>query len=741
MRKIHALATTCIAALMVAPGVAFAQAGPSTGPGSPPAATEPQPDPNDKKGDAAVVGADKQGVGDQASADIGEIVVTAQRRSQRLVDVPIAVTAVTGVALQESGVTSSAQLGQVVPGLRLDLSGAFFQPTVRGVGSATAGVGLSSNVATYIDGVYRPSPFSTNFELADIESIQVLKGPQGTLFGRNATGGAILVMTEDPKFTPNVRGTISYGRYDTIRGTVAASAGLTDKIALGISGVYTRSDGYVKDVNTGRDAGDYERYQLRAKLLFKPTDDISFLLTGEHFRARDNNVIAFTAFDRRTFARPFVPVPTRRGEVASDIEPRYEVERNAVSLRSKFGLGGLTLTSITAYADEEVPDQLIDFDATALPGLAVNIPFTEKTFTQEITLASASNQRLTWLLGLYYFWDKGVIPHYDVSIGGAPSFNLFKVGVTTNAYAAFADATYAVTDKLFLTLGGRYSTEKQDAFFQFFPPSPSVSASEKFSGFTPRAVIRYEFAPRSNVYLSYNKGFKAGGFAPTTFDLTPFANETIDAYEIGLKLARSRFSLETSAFYYDYTNLQIANYTTGVGVITNAAQSKIYGADIQVTGYITDQFKLLAGVAYTNSEYTDFPDATFYPGTGLPGDPVTVGTVDASGNPLVRTPKWTGTFTASYDQPVGSGNLRFFSNYYVTSGFNFDAPGQFRQKGYGLLSGRITYTPANKAYSVGVYGNNLTDTKYLTQVLPFSGAILQTYGTPLTYGVELGFKF
>ena len=164
-------------------------------------------------------------------------------------------------------------------------------------------------------------------------------------------------------------------------------------------------------------------------------------------------------------------------------------------------------------------------------------------------------------------------------------------------------------------------------------------------------------------------------------------------------------------------------------------------ADIQVTGYITDRFKLLAGVAYTHSKYTNFPDATTYPGTGLPGDPVTVGTIDASGNPLVRAPKWTGTFTASYDQPVGSGNLRFFSNYYVTSGFNFDSPGQFRQKGYGLLSGRITYTPANKAYSVGVFGNNLTDTKYLTQILPFSGAILQTYGTPLTYGVELGFKF
>ena len=733
MRKIHALATTCTVALMALPGIAHAQAGsPPEKPSTLPAATGPQ------QNGANVPGPDTQG---EATAKTDEIVITAQRRSQRLVDVPIAVTAVTGAALEESGVTSTAQLGQVVPGLRLDLSGAFFQPTVRGVGSATAGVGLSSNVATYIDGVYRPSPFTTNFELADIESIQVLKGPQGTLFGRNATGGAILVVTEDPKFTSNVHGTLSYSRFNTIRGTVSASTGLNDKIALGISGVFSRSDGYVKDINTGRDAGDYERYQLRAKLLFKPTENISFLLSGEHFQAHDNNVIAYTAFDSRTFARPYVPVPTGRGQFASDFKPRYEVKRNAVSLRSIFRLGGPTLTSITAYSDEKVPKQDIDFDATALPGLRVNVPFAEKTFTQELTLTSSSHQRLTWVAGLYYFWDEGIQPHYDVSIAGAPSFGLFKVGVTTNAYAAFADATYAATDRLFLTLGGRYSTEKQDAFFQVFPPSPSVSRSEKFRGFTPRAVVRYEFAPRSNIYLSYNKGFKAGGFAPTTFDLTPFKNEKINAYEIGLKIARSKFNLETSAFYYDYTNLQIANYTSGVGVITNAAQSKVYGADIQFTGRITDRFTVLAGLAYTHSKYTSFPNATFYPGTGLPGDPVTVGTIDASGNPLVRTPKWTGTFTASYDQPVGSGNLRFFSNYYVTSGFNFDAPGQFHQKGYGLLSGRITYTPANKAYSVGVFGNNLTDTTYLTQVLPFSGAVLQTYGTPLTYGVEVGFKY
>ena len=685
--------------------------------------------------------ADAAKADDQAAS--GEIIVTAQRRNERQVDVPIAITAVSGESLAAAGVTSTAELGQVVPGLRLDLSGAFFQPTVRGVGSATAGVGITSNVATYIDGVYRPSPFTTNFELGDLETIQVLKGPQGTLFGRNATGGAILVKTADPTFVPHGSAKISYGRYNEVHAAASASTGLSDKLAIGVSGVYARSDGFVKDVITGKDAGQFERYGARGKILFEPTSDVSFLLIGEYYRAHDDNVIAYNAFDGRTFARgvPGVVVPTGRGRVASDINTGYEVERYAASLRSTFRMDGGTMTSITAYSTDYVSQQLIDFDATALPGLAVDIPFDEKTFTQELTFVSENAGPVDYTFGLYYFYDKGVQPRYLVSIGGAAPFGLFKVGVKTNAYAAFMDLTYKITPQLTLTVGARYSLEDQVGFFAFFPPSPEVSRKEQFHGFTPRAILRYEVADDANVYLSYNRGFKAGGFAPTTGNLTPFKNEQIDAYEVGFKIARPTFDLQTSAFYYDYKDLQIANYSSGVGVIQNAAKSKIYGADIQATVRPTDRFTLQAGAAYTHSEYSSFPNASIYPGTGTPTDPVRVAQTDASGNPLIRTPKFTASVSASYDQPIGDGNLKFSASYYRTTKFNFDPVGQFPQKGYGLLSGRIMFTPANNGFSIGVFGNNLTDETYLTQVLPFSGAILQTYGTPRTYGVEVGAKF
>lgn len=388
-----------------------------------------------------------------------------------------------------------------------------------------------------------------------------------------------------------------------------------------------------------------------------------------------------------------------------------------------------------------MPSQLIDFDATSLPGLAVDVQFKEKSFTQELLFVSDTDRPVEYTFGLYYFYDKGIQPRYLVSIGGAPAFDLFSVGVTTNANAAFMDMTYKITPRLSLTAGARYSLEDQVGFFKVFPPSPKTSRKEQFKGFTPRAILRYEVADDTNVYLSYNRGFKAGGFAPTTFDLTPFRNEKIDAYEVGFKMARPTFELQTSAFYYNYKDLQIANYSSGVGIIQNAAASEIYGADVQATARVSDRFNLQAGLAYTHSEYTRFPSASFYPGIGTAADPVRVAQADASGRPLVRTPKWTGSLSATYDQPIGDNTLRFAGSYYRTTKFAFDPVSQFVQDGYGLLSGRIAFMPAGERFTVAVFGNNLTDETYLTQVLPFSGAILQTYGTPRTYGVEVGFKF
>lgn len=379
--------------------------------------------------------------GAQAASSM-DIIVTAQRRSERLVDVPISLTAVTGDSLAVAGVNMTQQLGQVVPGLRLDLSGGFSQPTLRGVGSSVAGPGLSASVATYLDGVYRPSQLSSNFELADIEQIQVLKGPQGTLFGRNATGGAIVVTTADPTFEPTVRGKLSYGRFNEVRTSVVASAGLTDKLAFGVAGLYHRSDGFVRNIYTGKRADKMENWTVRAKLLFEPSDTLSFLLQYEHVDINDDAPNAYNAYRGRAAAndpavvgmfRPgqtSVPIPTERGIVSLNAPTAYRVKNNNFILRTRADFGAVDMTSYTAYLHENTVLQQ-DYDASELPLFQSRFTPKDRTFSQELNFSSKPGGSLDWVAGLFYFHDKATYPEYNAIFYGAPPFNVFDIGVTT----------------------------------------------------------------------------------------------------------------------------------------------------------------------------------------------------------------------------------------------------------------------------------------------------------------------
>lgn len=693
------------------------------------------------------------GQGDASSVQAADIVVTAQKRSERLVDVPIAITAVAGEQLASSGVTATQQLGQVVPGLRLDLSGGFSQPTLRGIGSSVAGPGLSASVATYVDGIYRPSQLSSNFELADIESVQVLKGPQGTLFGRNATGGAILVTTRDPSFTTDVRGKISYARFNDIRTSLSASTGITDQIAVGISGQYRHTDGFVTNIFTGDDDfGKADNWNIRGKVLFNASDAVSFLLTLEHNQIDDNSSNAYNAYQGRASANDpavvaaldpsgaAVDIPTQRGVVSLNAPTAFKVNTDRATLRSKFELGSMTLTSYTGYQDEKVTIRQ-DYDATRLVQFESFFQPKQKTFSQEFNLASDTNGPLSWVAGLYYFWDDSNFPFYNARFDNSPVVNVFDIGVKTESWAAFADATYDVTDRLHITLGGRYSKDKLREHFEFIGAVPRTEASTSFDSFTPRAVIRYGLADNSNVYASVSKGYKSGAYNAAGGSTDPVDPEKITAYEIGFKTSQARWRLETSAFYYDFKNLQVNRFQGAASVLVNAASARTYGADLQFVGYVTDRLQIQLGGAYTNAQYKDFPAAPGWAGTGFPGDPIRPVSIDAEGFQMLRAPKWTGNASVTYDQPLAGGTLTLFGSYYRTSRFFFDAAHSAKQGGYGLLAARATWKAPGDRFSIGVFGENLTDTKYITQILFEPQAVLQQYGTPRQYGVELGFRF
>ncbi len=691
---------------------------------------------------------------DQAAAPSSDdIVVTAQRREERLTDVPIAIAAVTSNQLAGAGVTATQQLGQVVPGLRLDLSGGFSQPTLRGVGSSVAGAGLNASVATYVDGFYRPSQLSNNFDIADVESIQVLKGPQGTLFGKNATGGAILVTTLEPTFEPSMNVKISYGRFNELRTSAVVSTGITDTLAVGFSAQRRRTDGFQYNLYAGRNADTADNWNVRAKLLFKPTDALSFLLTYEHTRINDNSSATYSAYRGYSMANdpalietllPGTPqpvvIPQVRGTVNLNAPLAFKVNADGITLRTRLDLGSATLTSYTGYRDESVFISQ-DYDATNLTLFHGVFDPQEKTFTQELNLASNGSGPLQYVAGLYYYHDNSRYPSYLATFNGGAPLNVFDAANYSESYAAFLDGTYSFNDKLFLTLGGRYSIDKIRDRFAAFPPSAFDGASTTFRAFTPRAVLRYAIDNNMSVYASASRGNKSGVFNATGFSKDPVKPEKIDAFEVGFKTSRPGFRFETSAFLYNFRNLQVNRFTNTASILVNAAKARIYGADVQLSVKLAEPLRIELGGAYTHARYLEFPEAPTYLGTGFPGDPIRTASVDAGGFQMTRAPDWTGNAAITYETKLADGKFLATASYYRTSRFFFDAGHQTEQKGYGLMAARVNWTTPDGHYTIGVYGENLTDTKYLAQVLQEPQAILQQYGTPRTYGVAFEMKF
>jgi iron complex outermembrane receptor protein len=710
--------------------------------------------------------------GNEAVSELQEVVVTAQRRDERALDVPIAITAVTGAQLAQANITRSFDLAQVVPGLRIDQDGPFVQPTLRGIGNAIAGPGVNPAVATYIDGYYQPSELSTNFNLLGVESIQVLKGPQGTLFGRNATGGAIVVTTRQPTFDTHVEALLGYGRFNDYRAQLYASTGLTNTIAVNIAADDQTSDGFSRNIFTGFDSGRIHKWTVRGKLLFKPTDDFSAIVMVERSQGQDNSAVAYGSFNGLNnvanllgvFGFPVPPqgviAPSARGQTAANFPNEFfgQDDKFTLTMTKRFG-DFATLTSYTQNQNE-VYTYSIDFDATNVPFYGARNPAPQETFTQEFDLASNSMGRFQWATGLYYYFNQSTdSPYlqqgYLIDGSGTVVTDDFYTEVTSKAYAVFADLTYEAIDKIFFTLGGRESLEHQYGRATLFPegipttvpvafgggapPGELHLASQDFRSFTPRAVVRYNFATDANVFFSFSKGFKAGGYSPTDFSEAPlianFKPETVKAYELGLKASTGRFRLESSLYYSQYDDQQVAYYTSGVGHTANAASSEIYGYEIALSGRVLDDLTVGINGAWTHGRYTSFPNATesLISGTS---------SVDISGQPMERTPEYTGTVYGNYEHQLGVGRLALNASYYRTSNYRLDPPGDYNQSSYGVLNARATYTFPGDRFSVSALGSNITDTKYTASILPFTPfAILQQWASPATWGVEVDYKY
>lgn len=690
---------------------------------------------------------------------IEEVVVTAQRRSELQRDVPIAITSLSSEQLETANVMKLGDLGKVTPALRFDYVGAFAQPTIRGVGSSLATSGSGANVGIYIDGFYSPNPLAANFELLNVQNIQVLKGPQGTLFGRNTTGGAILVTTAKPSANRHAVVDVSYGRFHTQRYQAYASTGISDTVSVDIEGLFAKGDGFQRHVITDSDnVGEYENWSVRTGVLFTPNDRLSFLMRYKHERVDDPTTLMTNAYKQDGTSLtigniiPGTANPTGWDRYAVSERVGFQYESDTVQLTTTLDFEGATLTSYTQYRRDK-SETLQDLDQSSAPVFDILLPILAKTFTQEFLLSSASDQALTWTAGLFYFNYDDRWGDSSFSAGDAPFMDFAQSGTVTRSYAAFADATYALTDRLFLTAGLRYSQDQvRDAFFVNYlnPPLGRFELPvQRTDQITPRLVIRYKPNEVSSIYASYTQGYKApilnvGGGQLEDIDVDA---EEISSYEVGYKYENAGVALAVSAYYYDYKDLQVSSYRGTSALINNAASSRVYGLEGEFR-YKTGNLELHLGGAYTDAEFDSYTEAPAYfqcldiAVCGADFGQFPIASVDASGLRMQRAPEFTGNAGLRYTiDDVGEGTLALSANVHHSSKFYFDPANQFPQEAYTLLSVRAEWTAPSEQFSLAVYGDNVTDTRYRTQAFAGQFGVGATWGQPATYGVQAKMRF
>ena len=718
------------------------------------------------------------------SGGIEEIVVTAQRRTERLENVPMSMTALTPDALEKASVVNIRDISRITPGVQINNGGAYMQPSIRGITALTNGNGNENNVAFYVDGFFVSDNSSINTDLANIASIQVLKGPQGTLYGRQAAGGAILINTIDP--TEELSGKFEgrYARFHEKRLAGYLSGPLSENLLFMVSGAYRNSDGWLKlasrtdPTQTIGPAAPQKQRSFRSKLLWKATDDLKVTLAYNYALSSDTpSASQYTV--KEYIPNASVNVVNRQYGFytkAYSYPPFQVAETNQATMKIEWDTPIGKLSSYTGK-DWRRNRSAFDFDGGYGDSSFSDGAGQQRAFQQAIDFNITAIKNLDLIVGGLYFKD-----HYytDDKAGGGASFGpghtliqLVDRITRTNAIAFYADATYHVTGKLSINVGGRYNIDKKRyTTFSTFPvvnnPYQFTDARKTFKKFTPRATIRYELAPRTNVYASYSQGYKAGSFnangSPfTAIASVPIKPEVITAYEIGFKTAHRWFRVDTSAFYYDYKDLNISlTIQNPLGpafgaatVIGNAPKSKIYGADLQVTVEPVEKLNVTVGGTYLHARYGNFPNAS---GVGVDATNsinVNQPTQDWSHIEMARSPKFSANLNADYTMEVAGGALRVSGNARYTTSFVPTNPAvygplapaalqhqeRFRQPGYTTIDAEFQWTDPTDHYWVGVYGTNLTSRKVK---LSYTGTAAGSYylsGPPIQYGVKAGYKF
>ena len=705
-----------------------------------------------------------------SGGQLEDIIVTAQRRDQQQQDVPIAISTVTASIAERANVATTEALTQLVPSLQFSRQtsngGA---PFVRGVGSGAASAGAEPPVAVYVDDVYIGSPSSTTTSLNNIERVEVLKGPQGTLFGRNATGGVVSIRTKRPSHDQAFDLSVGYGSYDTIDANLYATGGLSDTVAINLAATYhDQQDGYGLNINTGEDVYKTRSRSVRSSLLWQPSDRTSLFLSGDYADEEGDMGLNVTI------------LPGTIASGGQGFPGRYRATQvpSDTSDSNQFGFSGrldqdfdfARFVSISAYR-EAVNNFAIDNDGSVTDILRSEVHNETKTFSQEFQLLAPAGQPLQWILGLYYYQAKaGFLPLRASGLlqAGTGGFNELVSVQKLNTYAGFGEVNFEVLPDTKLTLGVRYTddhfnleaTRTNAAGAIIVGP---IEASDSFDKFTYRAVLDHHLSQDVMAYASYSRGFKSGGYNVQTPTITvggvaqvapPVAPEVLDAFEVGLKteLFGKRLRLNSALFYYSYDNMQVTVVGNGISTVLNAASSTIKGIDVDFDAVPVHNLRLSGGVTFLDATFDSFPNGPFLvpnPGTCTP-TPHSTGAptggnltcqADLAGFRTPRSPKFTGSLNATYTWPTSIGDIALTGSLYHNSGFVWDPDNRVRQPDYTLLGTTLSWTSLDGKYEARIWGRNLANEYYFNYLSDSGTRDSGQPAMPRTFGVAFGVHF
>ncbi len=718
-----------------------------------------------------------------SSRRLEEVLVTATHREENLQEIPVTVTALDSSVLEEAQIFGAADIAFKVPGM----SYAEFAPgqallSMRGINSADDGAGMDNSVVMFLDGVYIGKIAAVNFEMFDLERIEVLRGPQGTLFGRNAVGGALNVISTKPSDEFIAQAQLSVGNEGLLRYQGLISGPLGDNVSAKLTYNHREHDGYVDNIVLNKEQQDEDNDSVRGQLLFR-TDASEWIITADYMEdtREDMGRLPIVAGGDPNTVELWKAGGGSRDKVLAPQDGGSYREAGGLSLKGDIDFEYGTLTTITAWRTAETDWQMASIGVAWGGGSEVidNIQEDIDTYSQELRWTSNLDGPINYVAGLYFMQEdtdrnEAFELHFgDGTPGGTGPYALFGNEIShqkneTTSYAAYIQGDWDFNDEWTLTLGARYTYDEKETdstsvncgilpegfedypgcetgrgSLSIIPNTFSVNADDDWDDFSPKISLQYRPADDLMFFGTVAKGFKSGGFggAPGTITqaITPVDEETVWNYELGMKgdFLDSTLRFNSTVFYMDYQDLQIVRFGPtadnpefGQFITTNLGEADIYGLELEFTWYATDHLSLSGSYAYLDTEV----DGLVIETSGGP--------VDASGSNLRQAPEHSGNLNANYNIPLGSGaaiDIRLDYSYVDEQITDYIQQKTVVEEAK-LWDARIAWTSADEQWQVAAWGKNLADEEWIQHSYVIGPGVIGVFAPPRTYGVSVNWS-